>query len=65
MLRENAFEMAGSSIRFGSGVTREVGAELADGDKHNVLVFTDSNLRQLPPVLAVLESLEEHARACG
>jgi len=60
MLNEYAFEMATSAIRFGSGVTREVGAELADLGRKHVLVFTDSNLRALPPVAAVIESLQEH-----
>jgi hydroxyacid-oxoacid transhydrogenase len=60
MLNEYAFEMATSSIRFGFGVTREVGAELVDIGKKRVLVFTDPNLRALPPVTAVLESLQDH-----
>ena len=60
MLNEYAFEMATSSIRFGFGVTRELGPELVDLGKKHVLVFTDSNLRALPPVTAVLESLQEH-----
>jgi len=60
MTNEYAFEMATSAIRFGVGVTREVGAELADLSKHHVLVFTDPNLRALLPVVTVLESLEEH-----
>jgi hydroxyacid-oxoacid transhydrogenase len=60
MLNEYAFEMATSSIRFGVGVTREVGAELVDLGKKHVLVFTDPNLRVLPPVNAVLESLHDH-----
>ena len=60
MMHEYAFEMATSAIRFGFGVTREVGAELADLGKQHVLVFTDSNLRALPPVATVLESLQEH-----
>jgi hydroxyacid-oxoacid transhydrogenase len=60
MLREYAFEMASSAIRFGFGVTREVGAELTDLGLHSVLVFTDPNLRALPPVATVLESLEAH-----
>ena len=55
---DHAFEMAVSSIRFGTGVTREVGQDLADlGTKH-ALVVTDQTLRSLPPVQTVLESLE-------
>lgn len=60
MQNENAFEMASSSIRFGFGVTREVGAELTDLGKKRVLVLTDPVVRALPPVSAVLESLQEH-----
>jgi hydroxyacid-oxoacid transhydrogenase len=60
MTNEYAFEMASSAIRVGPGVTREVGAELADLGKRYVLVFTDPNLRTLPPVATVLESLESH-----
>jgi hydroxyacid-oxoacid transhydrogenase len=60
MLHEYAFEMATAAIRFGFGVTREVGAELADLGRKHVLVFTDPNLRALPPATAVLESLEDH-----
>lgn len=57
MQHEYAFEMASSAIRFGAGVTREIGAELADLGKKNVMVLTDPNLRVLPPVATVLESL--------
>jgi hydroxyacid-oxoacid transhydrogenase len=60
MEREYAFEMVTSGIRFGAGVTREVGAELSDIGKRHVLVFTDPNLRKLPPVATVLESLDAH-----
>jgi hydroxyacid-oxoacid transhydrogenase len=60
MTHDYAFEMATAAIRFGVGVTREVGAELADLGKQHALVFTDSNLRSLPPVAVVLESLQEH-----
>jgi hydroxyacid-oxoacid transhydrogenase len=60
MEREYAFEMVTSGIRFGAGVTREVGAELSDIGKRHVLVFTDPNLRKLPPVATVLESLDTH-----
>ena len=47
---ENAFEMAASSVRFGAGVTREVGMDLTDLGARNVLVLTDPALRLLPPV---------------
>jgi len=60
MLHEYAFEMATTAIRFGFGVTREIGAELADLGKEHVLVFTDPNLRALPPANTVFESLERH-----
>ncbi len=60
MEREYAFEMVTSGIRFGAGATREIGAELADLGKRHALVFTDANLRNLPPVATVLESLEAH-----
>jgi hydroxyacid-oxoacid transhydrogenase len=57
---EYAFEMATSAIRFGAGVTRELGAELSDLGSRYVLVFTDRSLRALPPVATALESLETH-----
>jgi hydroxyacid-oxoacid transhydrogenase len=60
MLNEYAFEMATTAVRFGFGVTREVGAELADLGKRHVLVFTDPGLRSLPPATAVFESLQDH-----
>ncbi|MDP2998889.1 MAG: hydroxyacid-oxoacid transhydrogenase [Bryobacterales bacterium] len=60
MTYEYAFEMATSAIRFGSGSTRETGAELADQGKRRVIVFTDPGLRNLPPVATVLESLEDN-----
>lgn len=60
MTHEYAFDMPTSAIRFGYGVTREVGAELAELGKQHALVFTDPNLSSLPPVATVLESLQEH-----
>ena len=58
MSHEIAFEMATSSIRYGPGVTREVGMDLADLGVKNVLVVTDAVVRGLRPVDVVLESLE-------
>jgi hydroxyacid-oxoacid transhydrogenase len=57
MTREIAFEMAVSNVRFGVGVTREVGMDLADLRARRVLVLTDSVLAKLQPVATVMESL--------
>lgn len=56
---EYAFEMATSAIRFGPGVTREVGMDLAQINARRVMVVTDPYLAKLPPVATVLESLEK------
>lgn len=60
MLHEYAFETAASAIRFGAGATRETGADLVDLGARHVLLFTDPNLRNLPPVITALESLESN-----
>jgi hydroxyacid-oxoacid transhydrogenase len=60
MLREFAFEMAASAIRFGFGATREAGADMVDLGVRHVLVFTDPNLRDQPPVQTTIESLEDN-----
>jgi len=60
MPKEIAFEMAVSSVRFGAGVTREAGMDLADLGVRTALVVTDPVLRALPPVQTVLESLENN-----
>ncbi len=54
-----AFEMATASIRFGPGVTREVGMDLADMGVRRAMVLTDPNVSELPPVATVLESLAD------
>ena len=56
--RDVAFEMVASSVRFGVGVTREIGMDLADRGHRRVMVVTDRTLTTLPPVTTVLESLE-------
>ena len=58
MQHEYAFEVAASSIRFGVGVTREIGMDLADLGAERVMVVTDPHLAGLPPVATVLQSLE-------
>ena len=60
MTKDIAFEMAVSSVRFGVGVTREVGMDLAESGARHVLVVTDPVLARLPPVHTVLESLDQN-----
>jgi hydroxyacid-oxoacid transhydrogenase len=55
---EFAVELATSNIRYGPGVTREIGMDLADLKARTVMVLTDRYLRELPAVQTVLESLE-------
>lgn len=57
--RDTAFEMATSNIRFGSGVTAEIGMDLADLDAKRVLVFTDPRLARLPVMDTILQSLRQ------
>ncbi|XP_029779736.1 hydroxyacid-oxoacid transhydrogenase, mitochondrial isoform X2 [Suricata suricatta] len=52
-----AFEMAISNIRYGAGVTKEVGMDLQNMGAKNVCLMTDKNLSQLPPVQIVMDSL--------
>ena len=59
MEQDIAFEMAASNIRFGWGVTREVGLDLAELGAKRVMVVTDPVLRELPPVATVLTALED------
>jgi hydroxyacid-oxoacid transhydrogenase len=58
MNHEIAFEMTASSVRFGPGVTREVGMDLVDLGVRTALVVTDVTLARLPPVATVLASLD-------
>src|SRR5438876_9080865 len=60
MAFEYAFELASSSIRFGAGVTREIGMDLAEMKAKRVMVLTDPNLARLAPVATVVESLRDN-----
>lgn len=55
-----AFETAASAVRFGPGVTGEIGMDLADLGVRRALVVTDPMLARLPPVRTVLDSLDAH-----
>jgi len=50
--------MSTSNLRFGPGVTREIGMDLADLGARRVMLLTDPNLAGLPPVATVRESLK-------
>ena len=60
MSNEIGFEMATSSIRFGTGVTAEIGLDLVELKGRRVMVLTDPYLRVLAPVNTVLESLQKY-----
>ncbi|KZS91227.1 alcohol dehydrogenase [Sistotremastrum niveocremeum HHB9708] len=56
--KEYAFEIAAANLRFGDGVTKEVGMDLKNMKASKVALFTDKNLAKLPPVLKAIHSLE-------
>uniref|UniRef100_A0A0A9XR32 Probable hydroxyacid-oxoacid transhydrogenase, mitochondrial n=1 Tax=Lygus hesperus TaxID=30085 RepID=A0A0A9XR32_LYGHE len=55
-----AFEMASSTIRYGPGVTSEVGMDMVNMNAKNVCVMTDPHLSKLTPVKIVLDSLTKN-----
>ena len=59
MDKDTAFEMATSNIRYGRGVTAEVGMDLVDMGVGNAMVVTDEVLASLPPVTNLLAALED------
>ena len=56
-LKEYAFEMAASSIRFGPGVTQEVGMDLKNLGAKRVAVVTDATVDKLDAMRQVREGL--------
>ncbi|HIF20415.1 MAG TPA: iron-containing alcohol dehydrogenase [Gemmatimonadetes bacterium] len=59
MERDTAFQMAASNIRFGRGITREIGMDLVDLEAKKTMLVIDPALRDHPVGHAVLESLEQ------
>ncbi len=59
MQRDTAFQMSASNIRFGPGVTREIGMDLKDLGTKRTLVVIDPVLRSLPTGLCVREALDQ------
>ncbi|KAJ7283654.1 alcohol dehydrogenase [Mycena rebaudengoi] len=59
--KEYAFEVAASNLRFGDGVTREVGFDLSNMKARKVGVFADVNVAKLLPMKTALASLESQS----
>ena len=59
MLFETAFTMETSSIKFGPGVTKEIGYDMKKLGSEKVLVVTDPNLTSSDPVQFTLKALKE------
>ncbi len=59
MTNEYAVELATSNIRFGAGVTRELGMDLADRGIRKVMLLTDRFLAELPAVAAARAALDD------
>lgn len=52
--------MASSTIRYGKGVTREIGMDMVNFKAKNVCVMTDKNLVGMEPVKATIDSLTKN-----
>jgi len=59
MKLENAFTMDTSSIKYGQGVTREIGYDMEEQGCRRVMVVTDRNLSQSDPVAVTREALRD------
>ena len=60
MTFETAFSMDTSSIKFGPGVTREVGWDMQEQGVTRVMLVTDPNLTDSEPVSVAQESLKKY-----
>jgi len=59
MALETVFTLDTSSIKFGPGVTREVGYDMRRLGAHRVMVVTDPNLASREPVSVALEAMRD------
>lgn len=60
MQNDTAFQVATSNIRFGAGITREVGMDLQELQARRVMLVIDPALIELPVGQTVVESLREN-----
>ncbi|TWU09216.1 NAD-dependent methanol dehydrogenase [Symmachiella macrocystis] len=60
MQHDTAFQMAASNIRFGAGITGEVGMDLVDMGMRRVMLVIDPALVSLPTGKTVLASLDDN-----
>jgi len=60
IIKDRAFSIDTSSIKFGPGVTEEVGWELNRLGCKNVLIVTDKNLSEHESIMTVVKSLEKN-----
>ncbi|MEL6253710.1 MAG: hydroxyacid-oxoacid transhydrogenase [Bacteroidota bacterium] len=58
MQKDYAIQMGSSNLRYGPGVTREVGMDFKDMGIKRVLLITDQNLKNAYPVQTAKEALE-------
>lgn len=59
MKKDNAIQIATSNLRYGIGITKEVGMDFKDMGVKRVLVITDENLKNLSPVQVAISSLKK------
>lgn len=59
MMNEYAVELATSNIRFGAGVTRELGMDIADRGIKKVMLLTDRFLTESPAVETARAALDD------
>ena len=61
MKKDYAIQVDSSNLRYGIGVTNEVGMDFKDMGVKRVLLMTDENLKNLTPVQRSIESLNSES----